>query len=139
MPSRWQAHEYLIFWASTIPGRFPHTEESGDTREDQKKLNHRIYMVTTRDFLSYSPTTVLYDGGFNVIDATIVRAGPEFVMIVKDETKRPVAKKHLRLTRASRATAFAAGEAVIRGLAGGTTALNGSASGRGWLRRDPPS
>jgi hypothetical protein len=201
-----QAHEYLIFWASTIPGRFPHTEESGDTREDQKKLNHRIYMVTTRDFLSYSPTTLLYDGGFNVIDATIVRAGAEFVMVVKDETKRPVAKKHLRVTRASRAkgpyapasspisadwvegptilkvgenwmlyydeytrhrygamrskdlrewsvisdqvrfptgmrhgTAFAVGENVIRRLAGRTTALNGFASGRGWLRRDPPS
>jgi len=201
-----QAREYLIFWASTIPGRFPQTEESGDTREDQKQLNHRIYMVTTRDFLTYSPTSLLYDGGFTVIDATIVRAGAEFVMIVKDETKRPVAKKHLRATRASHAkgpyapasppispdwvegptilkvgenwilyydeytrqrygamrskdlrewtvisdqvrfpagmrhgTAFAAGEAVIRLLAGRTTALNGCAFGRGWLRRDPPS
>ena len=98
-----QAQEYLIFWASTIPGRFPQTEESGDTRDDQKKLNHRIYMVTTKDFVTYSPTSLFYDGGFNVIDATIVRAGAEFVMIVKDETKRPVAKKHLRVTRASRA------------------------------------
>ena len=97
------AQEYLIFWASTIPARFPQTEESGDTREDQKKLNHRIYFVTTKDFVTYSPTSLFYDGGFNVIDATIVRAGAEFVMIVKDETKRPVAKKHLRVTRASRA------------------------------------
>ncbi len=98
-----QAQEYLIFWASTIPGRFSQTEESGDTRDDQKKLNHRIYMVTTKDFVTYAPTSLFYDGGFNVIDATIVRAGAEFVMIVKDETKRPVAKKHLRVTRASRA------------------------------------
>ena len=98
-----QAQEYLIFWASTIPGRFPQTEESGDAREDQQKLNHRIYLVTTKDFVTYSPTSLFYDGGFNVIDATIVRAGAEFVMIVKDETKRPVARKHLRVTRAPRA------------------------------------
>jgi beta-xylosidase len=97
------AQEYLIFWASTIPGRFPHTEESGDAREDRQKLNHRIYLVTTRDFVTYSPTSLFYDGGFNVIDATIVAAGAEFVMIVKDETKRPVAKKHLRVARAPRA------------------------------------
>jgi hypothetical protein len=95
--------EYLIFWASTIPARFPQTEDTGDTREDQKKLNHRIYFVTTKDFATYSPTSLFYDGGFNVIDATIVSAGAEFVMIVKDETKRPVAKKHLRVTRAPRA------------------------------------
>ncbi len=98
-----QAQEYLIFWASTIPGRFPQTEESGDARDDQQKLNHRIYLVTTKDFVTYSPTSLFYDGGFNVIDATIVRAGAEFVMIVKDETKRPVARKHLRVTRAPRA------------------------------------
>jgi hypothetical protein len=97
------AQEYLIFWASTIPARFPQTEESGDTRDDQKKLNHRIYFVTTKDFVTYSPTSLFYDGGFNVIDATIAGAGAEFVMIVKDETKRPVAKKHLRVARASRA------------------------------------
>ena len=98
-----QAQEYLIFWASTIPGRFPQTEESGDAREDGQKLNHRIYLVTTKDFVAYSPTSLFYDGGFNVIDATMVRIGTEFVMIVKDETKRPIAKKHLRVARAPRA------------------------------------
>ena len=95
--------EYLIFWASTVPGRFPDTEESGDLREDGKKLNHRMYLVTTKDFETYSPTRLFYDGGFNAIDATIVRHGGEFVMIVKDETKRPVAKKNLRVARAPRA------------------------------------
>lgn len=98
-----KAGEYLVFWASTIPGRFPETEESGDLREDGKKLNHRMYFTATKDFRTWTPTALFYDGGFNVIDATIVEADGEYVMVVKDETKRPEAKKNLRVTRASRA------------------------------------
>jgi beta-xylosidase len=98
-----EAGEYLIFWASTVPGRFAETEESGDLREDGRQLNHRMYFVATKDFRTYSPTQVFYDGGFNVIDATITNTDREFVMIIKDETKRPIAKKHLRVARAARA------------------------------------
>ncbi len=81
--------QWMIFWASTIPGKFPETENSGDN-------NHRIYCVTTKDFISFSPTKLFYDGGFNVIDATILPANGKYYLIVKDETKNPV-KKHLRL------------------------------------------
>jgi Glycosyl hydrolases family 43 len=81
--------QWLIFWSSTIPGRFPETENSGDN-------NHRIYSTTTRDFTNYTTTTLLYDGGFNVIDATLLPARGKFYLVVKDETKNPV-KKHLRL------------------------------------------
>jgi Glycosyl hydrolases family 43 len=97
-----QRGQYLIFWASTVPGRFPETEQGGDIA-DGRPLNHRIYFTTTRDFRNYSPTRLFYDGGFNVIDATIIRHGGEYVMILKDETKQPP-KKHLRLARASRIT-----------------------------------
>jgi beta-xylosidase len=93
---------FLIFWASTIPGRFPETEHSGDPG-NQRKLNHRMYATTTADFQTYTPTQLFYDGGFNVIDATIVKAAGVYVMIVKDETKSPVAKKHLRVARAPHA------------------------------------
>ena len=81
--------QWLIFWATTIPGKFPETENSGDN-------NHRIYCVTTKDFQTFSKTKLFYDGGFNVIDATILPANGKFHLIVKDETKNPV-KKHLRL------------------------------------------
>jgi beta-xylosidase len=81
--------QWLIFWASTIPGKFPETENSGDN-------NHRIYGVTTKDFTNFSPTKLFYDGGFNVIDAMILPAKEKFYLVVKDETKNPV-KKHLRL------------------------------------------
>jgi hypothetical protein len=81
--------QWLIFWATTIPGRFPETENSGDG-------NHRIYYVATKDFTNFTPTKLLYDGGFNVIDATMLAKDGKYYLIVKDETKNPV-KKHLRI------------------------------------------
>jgi Glycosyl hydrolases family 43 len=94
---------YLIVWSTTIPGRFPETDpkEEGLSRGD--RANHRIYYVETRDFRTFSRAALLYNGGFNVIDAFIVKAARnKYVMIVKDETLRPTPKKHLRVTEATR-------------------------------------
>ncbi len=87
---------YQIFWASTIPGRFPSTDAAGDLH-DSRQLNHRLYYTTTTDFETFAPTALFYDGGFNVIDGTIVDMGSRFAMILKDETREPVARKHLRV------------------------------------------
>lgn len=83
--------EYIIYWASTIPGRFPETDTSGDGNN-----NHRMYYIATKDFKIFSPTKLLYDQGFSVIDATIQQAGIGFIMFLKDETKKPVAQKNIR-------------------------------------------
>lgn len=87
---------FLIFWASTVPGRFPET--AGASEDD---LNHRMYATTTEDWRTFSPTRLFLDPGFSVIDATLTR-GPEeaLYLIVKDETKTPP-KKHLRAARAA--------------------------------------
>jgi hypothetical protein len=95
--------QFLIFWSSTIPGRFPETDDSGDPG-NSRKLNHRMYYVTTKDFQSYSDTKLFYDGGFNVIDGAIAKHGDRYVLIVKDETRQPVARKHLRLATGTRAS-----------------------------------
>lgn len=83
--------QYLIFWATTIPGRFPATEAGGNNG-----LNHRIYFTATKDFKTYSKTALFYDDGFNVIDSTIIKNDGRYIMILKDETQNPV-KKNLRL------------------------------------------
>lgn len=84
--------EFLLFWASTIPGRF--AAEAG-TSEDA--YDHRMYLTTTRDFRTFTPTRLFYDGGFNVIDATLVQAGRRrFGLVVKDERLKP-ARKNLRI------------------------------------------
>lgn len=90
--------QYIIFWATTIPGRFPATEEAGD---DQ--YNHRMYFTTTKDFRTFAPTKLFYDPGFNVIDATIVKDGKRYVMILKDETKTPP-QKNLRTAFSNKVT-----------------------------------
>jgi len=91
--------KYLIFWSTTIPGRFPET----DTRAGEFIRNHRIYCVTTTDFEAYTPTRLFYDDGFNVIDATIVRDGDKYVMFLKDETFEPEPKKNIRIATADKA------------------------------------
>lgn len=87
--------QWLIFWATTVPGKFPETKDAGD-------YNHRIYYVTTKDFKTFSKTKLFYDGGFNVIDATILPAKGKYYLVVKDETKNPV-KKDLHLAVSDRA------------------------------------
>jgi beta-xylosidase len=83
--------EYMIYWATTIPGRFL----AGDTAGDDK-YNHRLYYVTTKDFKTFSQTKLLYDYGFNVIDATIQKDGNRYIMFLKDETKKPP-QKNIRI------------------------------------------
>lgn len=86
--------EFLIFWASTIPEKFP---ETAGTSEDQ--YNHRIYSTTTKDFAAFTPTRLFYDPGFSVIDATFLNADGKHYLIVKDETRNPP-KKFLRVASA---------------------------------------
>ncbi|MDZ4707945.1 MAG: glycoside hydrolase family 43 protein [Saprospiraceae bacterium] len=78
---------YMIYWATTIPGRFPLTESN-----KENKYNHRMYYTTTSDFIHFSKTALLYDHGFNVIDATIVPVDNKYVMFLKDETSDPPQK-----------------------------------------------
>jgi hypothetical protein len=95
--------QYLIFWATTIPGRFPATDGSGSVNKEGVALNHRIYRTMTRDFKEYSRAELFLDPGFNVIDATIVRDGTRHLMFLKDETERPEARKDIRLAVADHA------------------------------------
>ncbi|MDF1825575.1 MAG: glycoside hydrolase family 43 protein [Verrucomicrobiales bacterium] len=94
---------YLIFWASTIPGKFPGTEGKGETFTKPAvkgvKASHRMYLTTTKDFKTYSPTELFYDDGYNCIDAFIVRdeERERYVMVLKDEEKFPEPRKDLRI------------------------------------------
>ena len=83
--------QYMIYWATTIPGRFTEGDTAGDDR-----YNHRMYYVTTKDFRDFSETKLLYDKGFNVIDASIVHDGEKYIMFLKDETRYPP-QKNIRI------------------------------------------
>lgn len=75
------AKQYIIVWASCIPGRF------AKGIEDENN-NHRLYYVTTPDFKSFSETRLYLDPGFSVIDAVIVERGKkDYVLVLKDNTR----------------------------------------------------
>jgi lysophospholipase L1-like esterase len=97
--------EYVIFWATTIPGRFPETDGQSRQGPPNPGLNHRMYAVTTKDFVTFSETRLFFDQGFNVIDVSIAKDGKRYVMFLKDETDKPfVQQKKLRVTTAESPT-----------------------------------
>jgi hypothetical protein len=88
---------FLILWSTTILGRFPETALSN--RREYR--NHRIYCTTTKDFETFTPTRLYYDGGFNVIDAAMIKAdNDEWLMFVKHEAFSPITQKNIRMIRA---------------------------------------
>lgn len=89
---------YIIFWATTIPGR--HSEVASS--ESEKGLNHRMYCTTTTDFQTFSPTKLFFNPNFSVIDATILRKGKTFYMFLKNENSNPP-EKNIRMTRSKHA------------------------------------
>lgn len=82
---------FMIYWSSTIPGRYPETDSSS-----VHGRNHRFYYTLTKDFVTFSPTQLLYDPGFNSIDASIYPDGKRWVMFFKDETRYPEVQKNLK-------------------------------------------
>ena len=89
---------YMIFWSTTIPGRFPETEKQGD-----KDYNHRMYYITSKDLENFSETKLLYDHGFNVIDGTLQKEDDTYLMFLKDETRHPQ-QKNIRLAKSNHLT-----------------------------------
>ncbi|MFC0775240.1 glycoside hydrolase family 43 protein [Terrimonas alba] len=76
-----EAKQYIIIWASCIPGRFERGIE-----EDSN--NHRMYVTTTPDFKTFSETKLFFDPKFSVIDAVIVkRKKDDYVLLLKDNTR----------------------------------------------------
>ena len=72
--------QFIIVWASTIPGRFPDKLEKPDN-------NHRLYLTTTRDFTNFTPAKLYFDPGFSVIDGFVLRVGSRFILLNKDNSR----------------------------------------------------
>jgi hypothetical protein len=72
--------QFVIVWASTIPGRFPDCLEKHDN-------NHRLYYTTTRDFVNFAPAKLFFDPGFSVIDGFVLKDGNKYVLLNKDNSR----------------------------------------------------
>lgn len=73
---------YVIVWATQSDAR-----------------GHRQYYTTTSDFKTWSPRKLYYDPGHSVIDSFPFIFNGKWHLIAKDETDKPIAKKHLRVVR----------------------------------------
>jgi two-component sensor histidine kinase len=71
--------EFLIYWASTVTG------DATDSAANPPANHNRIYYTTTKDFKTFSPTRILFNPGFSVIDATLLQSGERFYLIFKNE------------------------------------------------------
>lgn len=85
-----QDQNFIIYWSSTVSHRFPETKES-----TKKGRNHRIYCITTKDFVEFSDTKLFYEPGFNVIDASIKATDDGYAMFIKNETELPEPEKNI--------------------------------------------
>jgi hypothetical protein len=72
--------QFIVTWASTIPGRFPDYQEKHDG-------NHRLYFTTTRDFKTFAPEKLFFDPGFSAIDPFILKDGERYVLVFKDNSR----------------------------------------------------
>jgi len=72
--------QFVIMWASTIPGRFPDFQEKHDN-------NHRLYFTTTHDFVNFTPGALFMDPGFSVIDPFVLKDGGSYVLVCKDNSR----------------------------------------------------
>ena len=72
--------QFIILWASTIPGRFPNHVEATNN-------NQRLFFTTTRDFESFAPAKLFFDPDFSVIDGFILKDGSRYVLVHKDNSR----------------------------------------------------
>ena len=80
--------QFYIYWATTIPGRHY-------TEGEKSKDGHRIYLTTTKDWKTFSPTRLWFNPTYSAIDAAFIRlekGRKKWLMFVKNENGAPVAK-----------------------------------------------
>jgi len=119
--------EYMIYWATTIPNRFPETAGSGDNQ-----YNHRMYYTITKDFSEFTEAKLLYDQGFNVIDATIHQIDGKYIMFLKNETLKPQEEKNIRIATSThlKGPYTPAGNPITDNWVEGPTAIE---TDKGWM------
>lgn len=86
---------FHVIWSSVVDS----DAEERDWRETAQE--QRIWHTTTADFTEFAPSSLFFDPGHAVIDATVGVAGDRFVMAYKDErgaNDLDTPHKHIMLT-----------------------------------------
>lgn len=77
-----ERQQFMISWASCIPGAFP------DGEEDHLN-NHRLYYTTTKDFKKFTKAKLFVEPGFSCIDAAppVRLDDGSWALVFKDNTR----------------------------------------------------
>jgi hypothetical protein len=70
-----------VIWSSSI---HPNSEQWQDSAQDST-MEHRIWGATTSDFVTWSDSSLFFDPGYTVIDASVLPLGDRYLMAFKDE------------------------------------------------------
>ena len=82
------SQKFILLWASTVPGKFPETDNSGDSLPGGYRLNHRIYRKTSSDLGSWSASEIWYEPGHAVCDPTIAGDSGRCYLLFQDATNQ---------------------------------------------------
>lgn len=86
--------EYMIVFTAQVD------DKTSTGRRNEHGDYHRMYYVTTRDFVAFSEPCLLYDAGYSCIDGVIVKRGEgDYVLVAKDNRK---ANSNLRVAFSKR-------------------------------------
>lgn len=104
--------DWMVVFSSTLPEEL----HDGDGSEDAHHYDHRLYVLRTRDFKTFTAAVPYFDPGHSVIDGQIADASDGHSWLVY-KNEMPVEKggKNLRLTELPDRTGVAinAGPAII--------------------------
>jgi len=78
---------FMLFWASSVPGKFRETEKQNDSLPNGYRYNHRIYRKFSTDLKEWTTTELFFDPGFNCTDPTISSDSGKVMMFYKDATQ----------------------------------------------------
>lgn len=77
---------FMLYWSSTVPGKFKATELQHDSLPTGLKFNHRLYRKFSQDLRDWGPTELFYDPGFSLRDGTIASDSGKVFLFFKDNT-----------------------------------------------------
>jgi hypothetical protein len=78
---------FMVYWASTVPGKFKDTDKQNDSLPSGYKFNNRIYKKYSSDLRTWGPTEVFFEPGFNVTDASVAIDSGKVMLFFKDATQ----------------------------------------------------
>ena len=93
--------DFFIVFSSTLPAEL----NDGDGSEDPHGNDHRLYVIRTKDFKTFSPAELFFDPQYSVIDGQLCyddrdtpnKADDRWVMVYKNELGKERGGKNLRL------------------------------------------